>query len=299
MNEKNPPLVSVIISFLNEKHFLGEAVESVINQTYINWELILVDDGSTDKSSEIAKNYAVRFPAKIIYAEHKGHINKGLSASRNYGISLSRGELIAIIDADDVWSPEKLNAQISLMNENPKAAMLCEACEYWYEWQGNTKRDVIVQIGAVQDKLFDPPQLIEMLYPLSDGAAPSLSGVVIKRLVFDKHGGFEQHFTGKYQLYEDQAFLHKMYLNESIYISSLCHHKYRQREGSIVQKVTSDGDYHVVRRYFLEWLQNYMLQNGIKHPKARKLLKRALEPYHHPFINFFRRVLLLKQLGSS
>ncbi len=284
MNSHQTPLVSVVISFLNEERFLAEAVESVIRQQYSNWKLILVDDGSSDNSSKIAKNYTNQYPNKIIYAEHQGHVNKGLSASRNYGISWARGELIAVLDADDVWLPMKLQVQVTLMNANPKAAMLCEACEYWYSWHDKTKQDVIIQIGKLRDRLFDPPALAEMLYPLSNGAAPSLSGMIIRKSVFEKHGGFEEQFTGKYQLYEDQAFLHKIYLNEPIYISSLCHHKYRQREGSLVQKVTSEGDYHVVRRFFLEWLQQYIQQNDIKNPAIHKLVRKAFRPYHYPII---------------
>ncbi len=279
INQKTP-LVSVIITFLNEERFLAEAVESVINQEYKNWELILVDDGSTDESTRIAKDFAGSYPSKIFYAEHQGHVNKGLSASRNYGISLSRGELIAFLDGDDIWVPAKLVVQISLMNENPNAAMLFEACEYWYGWQDKTKQDIVVQVGTDQNKLFNPPHLAETLYPLSVGDAPSLSGLLVKKSVLEKYGGFEEQFTG---LYGDQAFLHKVYLNEPIYISSLCHHKYRQREGSIVQKTTSEGYYHLKRRFFLKWLQQYMLESNIKHEKVQLLLKKALKPYDNPF----------------
>lgn len=225
------------------------------------------------------------YAGKIFYAEHQGHINRGHSASRNYGISLSHGELIAFLDADDIWLPAKLSVQLSLMQAKPKAAMLCEACEYWHGWQDKTKQDIVIQVGTAQDKLFNPPHLAETLYPLSVGDAPSLSGILVKKSVFEKHGGFEEQFTG---LYGDQAFLQKVYLNEPIYVSSLCHHKYRQREGSIVQKTTSEGYYHAKRRFFLKWLQQYMLENNIKHEKVEQLLKNALKPYHNPFLYLLR-----------
>jgi len=279
------PLVSVIIAFLNVERFIAETIESVINQEYKNWELILVDDGSTDESTRIAKEYANLYAGKIFDAEHQRHINRGHSASRNYGISLSHGELIAFLDADDIWLPAKLSVQLSLMQAKPKAAMLCEACEYWHGWQDKTKQDIVIQVGTAQDKLFNPPHLAETLYPLSVGDAPSLSGILVKKSVFEKHGGFEEQFTG---LYGDQAFLQKVYLNEPIYVSSLCHHKYRQREGSIVQKTTSEGYYHAKRRFFLKWLQQYMLENNIKHEKVEQLLKNALKPYQNPFLYLLR-----------
>ena len=77
------PVVSVITNFLNEERFITEAVESVISQTYESWELLLVDDGSDDASSEIARRYASRRPNKIRYFEHAGHVNLGSSAARN------------------------------------------------------------------------------------------------------------------------------------------------------------------------------------------------------------------------
>ncbi len=287
----NPsPLVSIIISFLNEERFIAEAVESVVHQQYENWELILVDDGSKDGSTQIAKNYAVKYPLKIKYVDHKGHVNKGLSASRNYGSSFAKGEWLAVLDADDVWMREKMRVQIELLNSNPRAAMICEACEYWYSWNDKTRNDTVVQVGEVRDRVFEPFELSEMLYPLGKTAAPSLSGMMIRKSVFEEHGGFEEHFTGKYQLYEDQAFLQKIYLNECVYISSLCQHKYRQREGSLVQKVTSEGNYHVVRRYFLEWLQKYLLQNKIENENVQKLLRKALEPYHNRIAYSFKRL---------
>ena len=79
------PLVSVIMIFLNEERFIGEAIDSVFAQTYPKWELILVDDGSSDRSSEIARSIAARHPGQVRYIDHPGHSNLGMSASRNAG----------------------------------------------------------------------------------------------------------------------------------------------------------------------------------------------------------------------
>jgi glycosyltransferase involved in cell wall biosynthesis len=287
MKEEIKPLVSVIICFLNEEKFLEEAIISVVNQQYSKWQLILIDDGSQDNSWSISKKYVERFPEKVIYSTHINNANKGLSASRNFGISMASGSLIAILDADDVWLPQKLEEQVAIMMANVQVAMICEASEYWYSWHDNSKPDVIIQVGSKQDKLFTPPELVEMLYPLSNSPAPCPSGIMIRKDVVNKHGGFEEHFIGKYQLYEDQAFLHKIYLNEYIYISSLCNNRYRQRDGSLVQKIKQEGNYHVVRRYFLEWLEQYINQNNFQYKSVRKLLNRALLPYHKPITYFF------------
>ena len=102
------PLVSAVVIFLDAEEFIEEAIESVFAQTYDRWELILVDDGSTDRSTEIARSYAERHPDRVSYVTHPGRVNRGMSASRNRGVEVSSGELIAFLDADDVWLPAKL-----------------------------------------------------------------------------------------------------------------------------------------------------------------------------------------------
>src|ERR687886_2830749 len=84
------PLVSNIVIFLDAGRFIQEAIESVFAQTHDTWELLLVDDGSTDDSTQIALRYAERHPGKVRYLEHPGHQNRAMSASRNLGIERAR-----------------------------------------------------------------------------------------------------------------------------------------------------------------------------------------------------------------
>lgn len=291
MSSLTTPLVSVIIAFLNEEKFLTEAVESVLAQEYAHWELLLVDDGSTDNSSVLAKAYVQRFPGKVFYLEHEGHRNKGLSASRNHGIAHAKGELVAFLDADDVWLPVKLKSQVSVFQRHPDIGMLAEASEYWYSWNKANAENLVIAIGAPQDKVYQSTELLYHLYPLSAGAAPCPSGLMLTKAAIGRVGGFEESFTGKYQLYEDQGFLNKVYLKEKVYISSACHNLYRQRPGSIVQWVHADGHYHDVRVYFLEWYQAYLQQEQIEDEGVKKLLNKALHPYRHPKLHYLTNVL--------
>src|SRR5262245_29470593 len=112
MKGSRQPLVSVIIIFLNAERFIQEAIESVFAQTYKHWELLLVDDGSTDGSTEIGRQYAAHDPEKVRYLEHEAHENRGMSASRNLGIRDARGKHIAFLDADDVWFSNILAEQV-------------------------------------------------------------------------------------------------------------------------------------------------------------------------------------------
>ncbi|RNI24546.1 glycosyltransferase family 2 protein [Rufibacter latericius] len=294
MSTVSSPLVSVIIAFLNEERFLTEAIESVLRQEYDHWELLLVDDGSTDKSTRLAKDFAARFPGKVFYYEHSGHQNKGLSASRNYGLSKAKGQYVAILDADDVWLPGKLANQVAIFKQHPEVAMIAEASEYWYSWEDDGKENVSIAVGAPQDKTYDPPALLEHLYPLGKGAAPVPSGLILETEAFRRLGGFEDSFRKEYGLYEDQAFLSKMYLKEKVYVSSACNNRYRQRPESIVSSVHADGKYHAVRKFFLHWLQEYLQKEQIQDKTTRSLLQKALFPYEFPRLYFLSHKLLRK-----
>src|SRR5690348_1999757 len=107
----NKPLVSVIMIFLNAEKFMEEAIESVLAQGYSNWELCLVDDGSCDSSTSLARHYARLYPEKVCYLEHDEHQNRGTGPSRNLGIQAASGEYVTFLDADDVWLPHKLEQQ--------------------------------------------------------------------------------------------------------------------------------------------------------------------------------------------
>ncbi|MEO1376410.1 MAG: glycosyltransferase [Cyanobacteria bacterium J06635_10] len=106
------PLVSVIIGNYNYGRFIAEAIDSVLNQTYRNYELIVVDDGSTDNSREIIESYQARLTA--IFQE-----NGGQGAAFNAGFAASRGEIICFLDSDDYYYQEKLEKVVAAFNQNP------------------------------------------------------------------------------------------------------------------------------------------------------------------------------------
>ena len=107
--------ISVIIPNYNYAHYVGDAIDSVMAQTYKKFELIVIDNGSTDNSRETLEEYKKKYSPQIrvIFQE-----NKGQAGARNRGIKESNGDLIALLDADDVWCPNKLQEQIRLFNKN-------------------------------------------------------------------------------------------------------------------------------------------------------------------------------------
>jgi teichuronic acid biosynthesis glycosyltransferase TuaG len=116
-NQQNPK-VSVITPLYNAEKYIGTTIESVLNQTYSNWEMIIVDDGSADKGLEIAEKFArIEERIKII----SGNKNMGAAKARNKAIEAATGRFIAFLDSDDLWLPQKLENQISFMLSNDYA----------------------------------------------------------------------------------------------------------------------------------------------------------------------------------
>ncbi len=110
------PKVSVIIPAYNAEKYIAETLDSVVNQTYSDFEVIIVDDGSKDGTVSIIKQYQGKYPEKIRLIQKE---NGGPASARNVGIKVATGEYIAFIDADDLWLPRKLEKQISFFESQP------------------------------------------------------------------------------------------------------------------------------------------------------------------------------------
>ena len=111
-------LVSVIIPVYNYDRYLGEAIESVLGQTHPHLEVIVVDDGSTDRSSEVAKGFADR---GVRYCHQ---VHAGIGPARNKGVEFAQGEFLAFLDADDRWPPEKIERQLNAFDSDPALEMV-------------------------------------------------------------------------------------------------------------------------------------------------------------------------------
>lgn len=114
--EKSQPLVTVITPLFNAQDFIGETIESVLDQTYQNWEMIIVDDCSTDNSRDIVKKYEAK-ESRIKLIELEKNFG-GPARPRNVGLDISKGDYLAFLDADDVWLKNKLQVQINEMLVN-------------------------------------------------------------------------------------------------------------------------------------------------------------------------------------
>ncbi|MBX5438183.1 MAG: glycosyltransferase family 2 protein [Thermoflavifilum sp.] len=252
------PLISVLMPYYQTVDFLEEAIHSVMAQTYREWELLLIDDGATDGSQEIARHWAETYPDRIRLLTHPDGGHHGLPATRNLGLAQAKGAYTALLDADDVWLPEKLEHQITLATRYPHCALFGEASLYWYSWQHTGGTDTLIYPGITLDEPIDPPRAALELYPLGTGAAPCPSSLLMNTAVLRELGGFETAFSGPYMVYEDQALLAKFYLQKTVFFSSSCLNRYRQRPQSLVSELHQRQNYWQIHRYFLKWLEQYV-----------------------------------------
>ncbi len=167
-------LITVIIPTYNRAKRLGAAIESVRNQTYSDWELVIVDDGSTDGTAAMVRlidDSRVRY----IYQN-----NRGVAAARNVGLAHAGGNLIAFLDSDDLWEPRKLEVQAEFMFEHPEVA-ICQAGEIWI--RNGRRVNPKLKHAKPSGWIFKESLKLCLVSP---------SAVMLRRSVFDCVGNFDE-----------------------------------------------------------------------------------------------------------
>jgi len=177
----NHPTVSVVIPTYNRAHLIGKAIQSVFNQSYQDFEIIIIDDGSTDNTEEIIKGYKDK---RINYIKHER--NQGISAARNIGIKKARGEYIAFLDSDDEWLPEKLDKQIKVFqNEPPEVGVVCS-----WSFKINEKGNYIGKVCLPKKEGY----MYKDLLSSNNLSVPTL---LIRKECFEKVGLFDNLLNGQ------------------------------------------------------------------------------------------------------
>ncbi len=166
------PLVSCVISVFNGERYLAEALDSALSQTYQSVEVIVADDGSTDRTAEIAAKYQGR--VRYMYQEHKG-----AAAAKNMVLRSTKGEFVAFLDADDLWHPDKLALQVAAVHEKPEI----DLCFTNY-------RNFWVPEMRDEERKYRGHPLV------SPEGAWSICTLLTHRSIFTRHGVFNEKLHG-------------------------------------------------------------------------------------------------------
>jgi glycosyltransferase involved in cell wall biosynthesis len=275
------PAVSIIVPFYNPGEFLAEAIAGVFAQTYLDWELILVNDGSTDESVDTANRFVEEQPARVVLLSHEDGANHGLPATRNLGVRRSRGALIALLDADDYWFADKLQQQVTIMRENPAAGMVFGRSEYWNTWDPAGHEDDIIPRLVPGRRMYEPPELWTRCYPFGSSGSPCPSDLMIRRSVIDQVGGFEECFDRRYPTHEDIAFLSKIFLSVPVYVSDECWDRYRRHDESLWSVAQENGGEERSRAFYFEWMAEYLKRKDVKDEAIWELYRERSWRYRH------------------
>ena len=177
------PLVSVIMPAYNAEKYIGEAIASVCAQTYENWELLILDDGSADRTAEIAQTYAQR-DARIRVLRNPQ--NMGAAKTRNRGFDIAKGEWIALLDSDDVWHSDKLEKQLAVAGRAGADIIYCSYA--LVNESGAHLSDYIVPETTSYDAMLRESVL-------------SCSTVLLRQLILREHHFSAEHYHEDYALW--------------------------------------------------------------------------------------------------
>jgi glycosyltransferase involved in cell wall biosynthesis len=290
------PEVTVVVIFHNEAAHLHEAITSVAAQTFDRWELVLVDDGSSDASTGIARHWAVEHPDRIRYLDHPGHANRGMSASRNRGVAAARGRYIAYLDGDDTWLAEKLEQQVRLRRQHPTARLVYGPLIRWRSWREPgpaepTDDDLYGLQGdgvtLTPNRLYRPPELVNLMIEHKD-LVPS--GALFDRDLFLAVGGAEEAFTASY---EDAVVFAKMCFVADAYLADQSWYRYRQRADHGQPAAESAAS----RVRFLNWVESYAANQDLVVPGLDRALRRARRQLRRP--GWHRAIGRAERLGRG
>jgi len=284
------PRVSVITIFLDEERFLPEAIASVRAQTFGDWELLLVDDGSRDQSAAIARASVEADPKRIRYLQHPGGVNRGMSASRNLGLAQARGEMVAFLDGDDIWLAGKLEEQLACFEVAPDAGLVYGRTAIWHSWNRSATAadDFYYPLGVAPNCVYTPPRLFNQLMR-NRAQTPTTCNAIVRRSLIEKVGGFADEFRG---LFEDQVFFAKALLAAPVWVDERTWAKYRVHAASCSERAHGSAEELRVRLAFLAWVAAHLgAQRGVPMSARVARARAAVDTRYHLWRRSLRAAL--------
>ena len=275
MTSTRPPKVSVVIAFLNGENFLAEAIASVFNQTFSDWELILVDDGSTDRSSRDAQTLAER-DERVTCVTHPQRENRGLAESRVLGSSLARGEYLIFLDHDDKFLPRALEILCALLDAHRNVSAVFAGTLFWAFDPSLGEKDAASSYGRLGTGLTSGKRMLRDL-TLSDAHHPAICSSMFRRQAYLCARNAGPAYPG---MYEDTALLMQLLTGGDVFLTNETVSAYRLHAASICHRAKTAGDltdqgFSRDRYRFLRWAA----RNVRMDPVSRVLLRLVLATF--------------------
>lgn len=258
--EEKKPKVSVCIASYNHARFIGETLDSILAQTYRDFEIVVVDDGSTDNSLEILNSYAEKYPQIRVFT-HSNHENKGISVTANATIKKSRGEYISFIGSDDIWYPHFLEKQVDFLDKSDVGFVY-------------SKADCIDKTGKLLNKqiALEVSSKADLTAFLLTTNPVSAVTTTVKRKALEEIGLFDEKLIySDWDLWIRLSFTHKIgFIDESL--GNYRIHGNNTSVGTDKLKIYRDK-----RQFYLRLIEkSYSDLPQLKEPKYQKIIAKEL-----------------------
>ena len=262
--------ISVVIQFLNAEKYLPEAVESVFRQTFTNWELVLVDGGSTDGTRLFAENLVKQHPDRVRYFRHQGEKTLGIYSSRILGAKEARAPVLGLLDSDDTWHPDFLRSQYAIHKKyfNARPGMVFCPVIYWFDGADHAARSYVQP--SPPPGLHEPSTLMAEFCEKHYAKSAANTGVMISRELVTSADRFICEASEV--VCDDQYLWTWVYLNHPVFVNPEPLARYRQWLGSNCADQAKTGVVDGHRQKHLEWMKNY-ISREYSRADQEKLLK--------------------------
>ena len=265
------PRVSIIVPVFNGGRHLDETVGSVLRQDFRDWELLLIDDGSSDVSPAVAKSYAASQPDRVRYLEHPGRENRGQFATRIFGARQARADALALLDQDDVWDSNYLGEHLRVWDAvRPRDVALSYGPSlYWFPDEPTGSKDFVQPMPPGAPKVFPPGQLLESFFDTHYRNTPCPSCTLARREVLL---GSLKRFEGpaKGSHCEDQYLWWYVAVRWPVAVHDSAWVRYRQHDAStLVVGAASPARARRAELRFLQAIRDDMTAQCPGHPLMR------------------------------
>ncbi len=251
------PKITASIHFLNAEKYLNQSISSIFRQTFTDWELLLVDGGSNDRSFEIATSYEEQRPQQVRVLQHRGEKPIGIFSSRIWGAEESRASILAQLDADDEWHPQYLERQYGIYQAmfGDAPGMVCCPMVYWWDDISLAAKSFVQPFQP--PGLHQPPDLVLKFIQEGYQRTPGDSSAIVSRRVLLDAAELASVADGTPA--EDQYFWSFVALRYPVFVNPEPLVRYRQQSDSFCAKTT---DMSIHRAAHLRWLLDHLQQHN-------------------------------------